>query len=118
MRQETINGTYYNDLTYSALALGGVSRGVSLLELTAAYVPFLNDGLYTKPTTYLRVLDADGNVLIDHTAGESVAISQNTAYYMRAMLENVVKNGTGTAAALNGIAVAGKTGTTSNDYDR
>ena len=78
----------------------------------------MNDGLYTKPTTYLRVLDADGNVLIDHTAGESVAISQNTAYYMRAMLENVVKNGTGTAAALNGIAVAGKTGTTSNDYDR
>ena len=118
MRQETINGTYYNDLTYSALALGGVSRGVSLLELTAAYVPFLNDGLYTEPTTYLRVLDADGNVLIDHTAGESVAISQNTAYYMRAMLENVVKNGTGTAAALDGIAVAGKTGTTSNDYDR
>lgn len=118
LHQETINGVYYDDMTYSALALGGVSRGVSLLEMTAAYVPFLNDGIYSEPTTYLRVLDSDGNVLIDHTDRESVAISSDTAYYMRAMLENVVKNGTGSAAALNGISVAGKTGTTSNDYDR
>ncbi len=118
MRQETVNGVYYNDLTYSALALGGVSRGVSLLELTAGYVPFLNDGLYVEPTTYTRVLDADGNVILDHTANESVAVSADTAYYMRAMLENAVKNGTGAGAALSNMAVAGKTGTTSNDYDR
>ena len=118
MRQETIDGVSYNDMTYSALALGGTSRGVSLLELTAAYVPFVNDGIYVEPTTYLRVIDSDGNVLLDHTANESVAISEDTAYYMRAMLEAAVTDGTGGGAALEGIAVGGKTGTTSNDYDR
>ncbi len=118
MRQDTIDGVAYNDLTYSALALGGTSRGVSLLELTAAYVPFVNDGIYVEPTTYLRVLDADGNVLLDHTANESVAVSEDTAYYMRSMLEYAVTNGTGGGAALEGIAVGGKTGTTSNDFDR
>lgn len=118
MRQDTIDGVAYNDLTYSALALGGTSRGVSLLELTAAYVPFVNDGIYVEPTTYLRVLDADGNVLLDHTANESVAVSEDTAYYMRSMLEYAVTNGTGGGAALDGIAVGGKTGTTSNDFDR
>ncbi|MBE6954104.1 MAG: hypothetical protein E7452_11215 [Ruminococcaceae bacterium] len=118
MRQDTVDGVAYNDLTYSALALGGTSRGVSLLELTAAYVPFVNDGIYVEPTTYLRVLDADGNVLLDHTANESVAVSESTAYYMRSMLEYAVTNGTGGGAALDGIAVGGKTGTTSNDFDR
>ncbi|MGN1452238.1 MAG: transglycosylase domain-containing protein [Eubacteriales bacterium] len=118
VRDEIRNGIYSTDPTYSALALGGLSYGVSLLEMTAAYVPFVNDGVYSEATTYTRVFDADGNLLLDNSDRYSIAVSAETSYYMRSMLESVVENGTASAAALDGIAVGGKTGTTSNDYDR
>ena len=118
VRDETRNGVYSTDLTYSALALGGLSYGISLTEVTAAYVPFVNDGVYREPTTYTRVFDADGRLILDNTGGDSIAVSGETAYYMRDMLESVVTDGTASAAALDGFAVGGKTGTTSNDYDR
>ncbi len=118
LRNENIGGTYYNDLTYAALALGGTSRGVSLLEMTAAYVPFVGSGIYRDVTTYTTVTDSEGNVLIDHSDDNHLAVSEQTAYYMRSMLESAVTSGTATAANLTGFSVAGKTGTTSSDYDR
>lgn len=113
-----VNNVTYTDIGYSALALGGLSRGISPLELTAAYVPFTNDGIYYEPTPYTRVLDSEGNVLLDKTGDYHQAVSPETAYYMRYMLEQTVTSGTGTAAKISGIATAGKTGTTSNDHDR
>ncbi len=118
IRDEIINDVFCTDLTYSALALGGLSYGVSLLEMTAAYVPFVNDGIYSEATTYTRVFDADGNLLLDNSDRDSIAISGETAYYMTEMLKSAVENGTGAAAALPGMDVGGKTGTTSSDYDR
>ncbi|MBR6772540.1 MAG: transglycosylase domain-containing protein [Clostridia bacterium] len=118
IRDEIRNEVFCTDLTYSALALGGLSYGVSLLEMTAAYVPFVNDGVYSEATTYTRVFDADGNLLLDNTDRDSIAISAETAYYTTQMLTSAVENGTGAAAAIDGIAVGGKTGTTSSDYDR
>ncbi|MBR4940463.1 MAG: transglycosylase domain-containing protein, partial [Clostridia bacterium] len=118
IRDEIRNDVFCTDLTYSALALGGLSYGVNLLEMTAAYVPFVNDGVYSEATTYTRVFDAEGNLLLDNTDRDSIAISAETAYYTTEMLESAVENGTGAGAAIPGIAVGGKTGTTSNDYDR
>ncbi len=118
IRDEIRNDVFCTDLTYSALALGGLSYGVSLLEMTAAYVPFVNDGVYSDPTTYTRVYDSDGNLILDNTDRDSIAVSAETAYYMTEMLQSAVENGTGAAAAIPGMAVGGKTGTTSNDYDR
>ncbi len=115
---ETIGGRYYSDIGYSALGLGGLSMGLSLMEMTAAFVPFANEGIYMKPTTFHRVLDADGEMLLENADAEHATISEETAYYMRTMLEEVVKTGTATSAALEDFSVGGKTGTTSNDYDR
>lgn len=117
-RDTVINNQRYTDIGYSQLALGGLSQGVSLLEMTAAYVPFVNEGVYVEPTAYTRVLDSDGNVILSNVGDYHVAISTETAYYMRTMLEETVKSGTATAAQVPNIATAGKTGTTSNDYDR
>jgi penicillin-binding protein 1A len=106
------------EIGYSALALGGTNRGVSLLEMTAAYVPFLNSGIYREPSTYFRVLDSEGAVLLDKTNTDRIAISPQTSYYMRSMLESVMRSGTGTSGRISGFSTAGKTGTTSSDYDR
>lgn len=118
IREKTINGKTYTDIGYSALALGGYSEGVSLLQLTAAYVPFVNNGYYREPTSFTRVLDSEGNVLLDNTDNEHYAMSPKTAYYMRSILEAVVSEGTGSNAIISGYGVAGKTGTTSKNYDR
>lgn len=117
-RNLTVNNQTYTDLGYSQLALGGLSQGVSLLEMTAAYVPFINDGVYVEPTAYTRVLDSNGKVILSKEGNYHLAISTETAYYMRSMLRETVTGGTATAAQIPNIATAGKTGTTSNDFDR
>ncbi len=106
------------DIGYAALALGGYTNGVSLLDLTAAYVPFNNNGVYRAPSTYTQVIDSEGKVILDNTNNVQEAIKPKTAYYMRSMLEEVVKNGTATGANISGFGVAGKTGTTTKNYDR
>ncbi len=107
-----------NDIGLSQMALGGLTSGVNTLEMAAAYTVFPNEGVYTKPRTYTKVLDSKGNVLLDNESESEVAIKETTAFYMNYMLKNVVASGTGTAAAFSGMTIAGKTGTTTDNYDR
>ncbi len=106
-----------NDV-YQPLALGGITNGVSNLELTAAYAAIANQGSYTKPIFYSKILDQSGNVVIDNTPETTRVISEDTAWLLTSAMEDVVNHGTGTALRLsNGMPVAGKTGTTSKYND-
>jgi penicillin-binding protein 1A len=103
-----------SDLNFSSLALGGLTNGVTPLELTGAYTPLANKGIYVEPVAVLQVKDADGNVIYDDRPHKQVAIPEATAYLVTDMLRGVIMRGTGRAAMINRPA-AGKTGT-SSDY--
>ncbi|MBQ7623917.1 MAG: transglycosylase domain-containing protein, partial [Clostridia bacterium] len=110
--------TVSSDIGASPLALGGLTNGVTVYDMTAAYCAFVNDGNYTTPVLYTVVYDSTGNVLLDNTPETTEAMSQKTRDYMIQLLRYVVTNGTGRKAALGNIEVGGKTGTTSADNDR
>ena len=98
------------------LALGGISKGVSNLELTAAYAAIADAGTYIKPVFYTKILDQYGNIVIDNTPETRNAVSESTAWLLTSAMEDVVKSGTATQVQLEcGLPTAGKTGTT-NDY--
>ncbi len=118
VESEKRDGKVYTDVGLSQIALGGLTDGVSVLEMCAAYCTFPNGGTYIKPSLYTKVLDSQGNVLLEHSTKGVVAISQTTAEDVTEMLTNAVTGGTGTAARLSNMPVAGKTGTTSSNNDR
>ena len=129
------SGKYYSDLDLAPLSLGGLTKGVSVYEMAAAYAVFARDGIYTKPYVYTVVTDSNGEVILStdgyditfdaagqpiitgYAAGEAV-LKESTVRQMTQMLINAVDNGTGRNARINGVVVAGKTGTTNDDYDR
>ena len=97
-----------------AMALGGLRQGVSPLEQATAFATFAAKGEYAKPYSITKITDRDGNVVYDHGPTKtSHAFRDKEAGVLTAALEGVVKNGTGTAAAI-GRPLAGKTGTTEN----
>ena len=102
---------------YAPLGLGGISNGVTNLELTGAYAAIANGGVYTQPILYSKILDKDGNVLLDNVPEKHTAMKDSTAWLLTSAMEDVVSKGTGTPAQISnyGIAEAGKTGTT-DDY--
>lgn len=107
------------DKNLAPLSLGQLTNGITVLEMAAAYVPFANGGTYYEPLTYTKVLDSDGEVLIEKESKSVKAMSSKTAMYMSYMLQNVVSGGTGTYAKLErGMPAAAKTGTSNNDEDR
>lgn len=110
------SGQYRSDVNLPT-ALGGITKGVCNLELTAAYAAIANNGTYIKPIFYTKILDADGNVIIDNTPEETNVIKPSTAYLLTSALEDVVKKGTGKRLQLSNMPVAGKTGTTDNYKD-
>jgi penicillin-binding protein 1A len=103
-----------NDLNLSALALGGLTHGVSPIEITAAYSPLANQGIRVEPFGILSVQDAYGNVLYEQHPRKSIAISADTAYIVTDMMRGVIMRGTGRSAMIDRPA-AGKTGTTSDN---
>ena len=106
------------DIT-QAMALGGITKGVYNLELTAAFASIANSGTYTEPVLYTQILDHDGNVLIDNSAPSThEVIKDSTAYLLTSAMEDVVNGGTGTSANLNNMTTAGKTGSTDDYADR
>lgn len=113
-----LNGVSYTDKSYWSLALGGMVRGVTIRDMAAAYASIENKGVYRKARTYTKVLDSDGNVVLDNTQSSNENMSEKTAYYLTYMMEETVKDGTGQEAQVPGIDTAGKTGTTSDDKDR
>ena len=105
------NGNVWSDANL-ATALGGITRGVTNIELRASYAAIANGGTYIKPIYYTKILDHNGNVLIENTSAGRSVIKESTAYLLTSAMEDVVKKGTGTACQLDNMAVAGKTGTT------
>lgn len=107
----------YTDVA-QATALGGITRGVYNLEMTAAYAAIANNGTYTEPILYTKVLDRDGNVLLDNTSPAThQVIKDSTAALLTSAMQDVINQGTGTTAKLNNMPAAGKTGTTENSTD-
>ena len=100
------------------MGLGGLDRGVTTEEMAAAFAAFANEGIYTAPRTFIRVEDADGNVILENEAKASVAMKDTTAALMNSLLQEVINGGTGYEGRISGMHVAGKTGTTNNDQDR
>lgn len=113
----------------AATALGGITKGVSNLELTAAYATIANNGVYTKPRFYTKILDHDGKVLIDNTPETRQVLKDSTAFLLTDALSESMKsnrlyarpgisiNSTSTRAALTGMSAAGKSGTTTANND-
>ncbi len=112
--------TVDEDKNDSSLALGQLTNGESLLNITNAYGAFANNGIISTPKTYLYVTDNYGNVILEKKTEEQQVISKENAQIMTKMLENVIKSGTGSSIRLKNenISVAGKTGTSSNNFDR
>ncbi len=109
------------DKNYSSLALGGLTQGVSVEEMAAAYCTFVNSGKYIKPYTYTQVLDSTGQVILANSTNSTQAISAASAFITADLLSGVVNSsvGTGRGASLNsGISTYGKTGTTDDDCDK
>lgn len=107
-----------NDDNLASAALGGLTKGVTPLEMAAAYGAFANKGVYIKPIAIVKILDRNGNVLEDNSSDmqKTQVMSEKTAYEMTSMLEGVIARGTGTAASI-GRPAAGKTGTTDDNHD-
>ncbi len=119
VEKDTRNGKVFSDKALSSLSLGGVTDGVKPIELAGAYAAFANGGIYHTPHTYTKVVDSEGNILLENKIEGKVAMSDSTAYLVTSMLESVVKNGTGTTARLPcGMPSGGKTGTTDGEIDR
>lgn len=108
--------TLEND-NHAATALGGLTNGVTQLEVAAAYGTIANQGQYIKPCFYNRVLDHDGNVLLENTKETKQVLKSSTGYILTEMMTDTIKSGTGTKAKLGDMPVAGKTGTTTDSKD-
>ncbi len=101
-----------------ALALGGITYGVTNLDLTAAYATIANGGEYNKPIFYTTVVDHQGNVILDNRENQPKRVlKETTAWLLTSAMKDVMTSGTGTAANFTGVAVAGKSGTTTANKD-
>ncbi|MFP3155857.1 PBP1A family penicillin-binding protein [Lachnospiraceae bacterium ZAX-1] len=109
--------TLVQDDIVEALALGGITKGVTNLELTAAFASIANKGTYIKPRFYTRILDHDGNILIDNTIQKRTVLKETTAFLLTSAMQDVVTAGTGTAVSFADMPIAGKTGTTTKNKD-
>lgn len=117
-----------SDLT-PASALGGLTIGVSNLEMTAAYATIANEGIYTEPVFFTRILDRNGKVLYENTPSTHQVLYDSTAYLLTSAMADSLKNkpnfatsgstinATSRSAALNHMSVAGKSGTTTSNND-
>ena len=118
-----LKNTYFSaledekDKQLAALALGYFERGISLDELAASYEPFGNGGNYYSPAIYTKVIDKDEKVIIKKSREPQKIMDKETAYIMNRLLVNNVsgKDGIASGAQIEGLEVAGKTGTVANE---
>lgn len=102
------------------LALGGLDKGISPLEMAAAYATIANDGVYYEPTFYIKIENASGKIVVKPEQIKKRVYSREVAFIVQSLLTEPVKGSVGTAkyCKINNIDVAAKTGTTNNDFDR
>ena len=121
----TLYESYESDGNFSSdivqpLALGGITQGVSNLELCGAYAAIANEGTYITPKFFTKIIDRHGEVLVDYSGQDHQVISPETAFLLTDAMQDVVSSSQGTAyGSISAAAqpVAGKTGTTSNYKD-
>ncbi len=114
-----LNSLSERDRTRAGMALGQLDGGVTLRELTAAYIPFADGGIYHAPKSYYRVTDREGRVLLACPDTGRAVLSEANAAVMTKLLEGVIERGTASSLTLPGTgACAGKTGSSGNDHDR
>ena len=94
-----------------ALALGGFTNGVTLKELTNSFLPFVNDGNFSKANFVRKIVDVNGKTLYEHKPKEEKIMGEDTAYLMTNMLKEACKTGTSMKLKNLDFDVAGKTGT-------
>lgn len=127
VESKLVNDKVMSDIDLSPLAMGGLTDGVSAMEMAGAYATFPRGGNYLSPRTYTRVYDSNGKILLDNTADRipTQVIKPTTAWYINSMLRDVVSNkkvggssATGYNAIFDGMTIAGKTGSTDSNKDR
>ena len=112
------NGQSKNDLDRAPLALGALTLGSTVRDMSAAYATFANGGVYREARLYTKVYNSDGQIVLDNTQDSRKVLSEKTVNYMNSALFSAANYGTGGAAIFNGQMIAGKTGTTSSNRDR
>lgn len=118
LEDEGITSLQKADLNYAPLSLGGLSKGVSVREWTAAYGMVANGGVYNQPITYTKVEDANGTIILQNKRKEKRVFSSGTAYVLTDIMKGVVSKGTATNAKLQNSVAAGKTGSTTGTKDK
>jgi len=119
-REVTKDGQVYTDI-HQALALGGITRGVTNIETNAAFATIANNGVYNRPILYSKVTDSDGNIILDASQIQEQCshrvLQETTAFLLTSAMQDVVARGTGTMVNFGNMSIAGKTGTTSSYND-
>lgn len=102
------------------LALGGLDKGISPLELAGAYATIANDGVYIEPTFYIDVKNSNGKIIIKSSQNTNHVFNKEIAFIIKELLTQPVKGtyGTATYCSIPNIETAAKTGTTNENYDR
>ena len=107
-----------SDVGQAPLALGALTVGATVQEMSAAYATFANDGVWREPRLYTKIYNSDGELVVDNTQDSRKVLSTKSVDYLNYCLYNAANRGTGGAAIFNGQTIAGKTGTTSSNRDR
>lgn len=115
---EAANGEVKSDVGLAPLALGALTVGATVREMSAAYATFANDGVYREARLFTKVYNSNGDLVVDNTQDTRKILSEKTVNYMNYCLYNAANYGTGAAAVFGGQQIAGKTGTTSSNRDR
>lgn len=105
-----------NDKVPAALSLGGYTKGQSTLAMATAFSTFPNKGTRTEPTMYTKIVDRDGNIVLENKSEKIRVFSEETAYLITDVLKAAVRGGS-TNISIPNMEIAGKTGTTNNQND-
>lgn len=106
-----------NDENLAALGLGGMTRGLRPLDLISAYGAIANNGVHVEPIAFTKIIDKNGNLLLDNIPKETIVVSPQVAYIMGDILRTTVLTPNSSRARLNNMVAAGKTGTTNEQAD-
>ena len=101
------------------LALGGLDKGISPLEMAAAYATIANNGVYIEPTFYTKAENSSGKIIVKSKQEKKKVMSEEVAFILQSILTEPVNGSKGTAkyCKISGIDVVAKTGTTNDEYD-
>lgn len=105
------------DLNLAALGMGGMSKGASTLDMASAYTTFVNKGVHKDYSVYTKVTTRQGDLLLEPEVKETKVLDPGVAWIMTDILRTVVSEGIGRPAAISGVSVGGKTGTTDDMFD-